>query len=64
MAQKIQTNNAQQWYNCWGEYMWTRDQQKSVTDYALASDKCYDRYESMNSDKEQEQIDILNHNLI
>ena len=49
---------------CEGEITWARDNQKSIIDYALVTDKFYDKYSKMKIDEEQEKMDISDHNLI
>ena len=49
---------------CQGEFTWSRDEQKSVIDYAIVTDKFYDRYKKMKIDEDQDIIDISDHNLI
>lgn len=43
---------------------WTRDNQKRNIHYALASDKFYDKDNKMKIDEEQEEVDLLDHNLM
>ena len=49
---------------CEGVCTWSRNYQKSVIDYALATDKFYEKYYKMKIDEEQEEIDISDHNLL
>lgn len=49
---------------CEGMYTWSRNEQKSVIDYALCNKKFFDIYTSMKIDQEQEKVDISDHNLI
>lgn len=49
---------------CKGLYTWGRNNQRSVIDYALASDRFYEKYIKMEIDEDQEKFDLSDHNLI
>lgn len=49
---------------CQGTYTWTRDNQKSVIDFVLANNKCYEYFQSLYVDEERELLDISDHNLL
>lgn len=49
---------------CEGLYTWCRNDQRSVTDFALANNKFYEKYHKMIIDEEQERIDLSDHNLL
>lgn len=49
---------------CEGEITWSRNEQKSVIDFALVTDKLYDKFRKMRIDEDQDIIDISDHNLI
>ncbi len=48
---------------CEGEITWSRNEQNSVIDFALVTDKFYDKFRKMTIDEDQDIIDITDHNL-
>lgn len=49
---------------CEGVYTWTRGDQRSVIDYALANHRFHEKYCGMKIDEGQEKFDLTDHNLI
>ena len=49
---------------CRGEFTWARNNQRSVIDYFLVSDKVYDNFKKMNIDEEKDIFDLSDHHLM
>ena len=49
---------------CEGVYTWSRNDQRSVIDYALVSQKMYDRVTKIRIDEDKELCDLSDHNMI
>ena len=49
---------------CNGTYTWSRNEQKSVIDFAIGNEKLYRMSQKMEIDEKQEKFDLTDHNLI
>ena len=49
---------------CSGLYTWSRDEQKSVIDFAIGTNKFYEKYNKMEIDEKQYKFDLTDHNLM